>query len=159
MEDIDLISPLSREECATRLRTGIGGQWSFGNPAMGSIEGWKLRIHRPGRNSLRLYLRATLEEEGEGTRLRCRIGRDASQILSSIVFLIFVIAFLFMKVAYGGQSVGAEPLIAIFAVAIVVGGYYWGNRDRDVLLDFMRTTVEAQEKPLPHAQEIEGVSF
>lgn len=72
---IDLISPLSREECVRRLSSKTGTAWD-GTAVIGSVgeTAFRLRKRISYRNSFQASLSGKLIDDRQGTRLHCSGG-------------------------------------------------------------------------------------
>lgn len=131
-----LVSPYTPDQCTSRLHEAVvslqGWAWIYAwlsrKPLSGEVDhsGIRVRIHAHQRwalllHPLQLQLAATLEPQGDGTRLFCCITRSFARSITSLclagsVFLIGVYCALiwFVKVSSGESIWGmwwASPLL------------------------------------------------
>ena len=157
---VDLISPLSVEECVQRLRFKTAEGWS--GSVVGSVgeTSFRLRKRIGYRNSFQISLYGKIIAENGETRLHCRAGLHP-----------FVRAFLLFW--FGGVSIGCGAMVirtidllrhaqgalpangwqalAVpfgmlgFGVVLVGSGKYLARDERDFLIDYVRRAVDARE--------------
>jgi hypothetical protein len=149
---IDLISPLSREECLSRLIAAVIER----STVTGSVTQTSFRLSKRiyYRNSFQASLSGKMTDEAQGTRLRCKVGLHP-----------FVTAFLYVWIA--GVSVGciamlwsllsgsipakqspqaAVPFLMLAGgVALLKVGQFFSRDEAKFLVDFLRRTLEARD--------------
>lgn len=158
--NVDIASPLSAAECMLRLRERTDPLWKFwGQPVVGNFSGnavVSLQKRKFYANPLQTVLRIKMVQKDGGTLLRCRPGIGvAIKILMGIWLSIFLISggmFFAMSLydmiasdtpQYPRDTVGVMgfPGLFIFAIALYTFGRWWGRRDREYLVNFVKNTV------------------
>jgi hypothetical protein len=153
MSAIELVSPLSPDECAARLReaTDRGGplSWFGSKPVVGRVSGRFVRLHtRIGyRNSFQTCLTGTLEPRGEGTVFRGRMGLHPLVTIFLAVWFagaVVIGATLFVTavrnpIGGGRDYVGlfVPPGLLGFGVALVWIGRYLARGEERFLVAFV----------------------
>jgi len=164
---IELLSPLPLAECMRRLRAEVGSGW----PSLGSKEvigrtdqNW-LRIRKRifYRNSFQTNLTATLSQDGDQTRIVCRIGMEpAVRVFMTVWFggVLLIAAVVMASSAWSILELGsfgyshyrkylfgllAPPPMTVFGFLLVRFGQYLARNERDFLLTFLRTTLDASQ--------------
>lgn len=155
---MELVSPLSPDECARRLEEAIDPFPMFwpGNgtaPVIGRVRRRSVRImmRRDYRNSFQTFLRGTLHEHGSGTIFRFRAGVHPFVIGFMIFYFIFVSG-VGIAVVKDTIGVGGNPVcVAFFPVIMVIGGIgliifcRWLARDeKRFLIRFVAETINAE---------------
>jgi hypothetical protein len=163
-KSFDLISPLPRLECVRRLREMTDRVWKVfgGKPVIGYVGESSLRLSKRimGGNSFQDCLHATLVEEPDQTRLRCRVGMHP---LVSAFIVVWFGGVLLMGGAMSAEIIAdwlaahdpippgrwlgiAVPLLMLgMGVAVVKIGKHLARDERVFLLDFLRRTIDARE--------------
>lgn len=160
MNTVDLVSPLSRDECVKRLGAEVSSYWAIasGKPVFGSItsDTIKLRKRIYYRNSFQPTLRGHLDDAGTGTRIHCEFGEIPLLPVFIAAGMIIVIALTGVGMTLRSVNLHEVPLIAIILplaalplfLGIGIGSIYlgrWLARDeRAYLVDFVRKTTEAK---------------
>jgi hypothetical protein len=151
---IDLISPLPREECLSRLIAAVIDRTTV----TGSISKTSFRLRKRiyYRNSFQASLSGQLIDEGRGTRLHCKVGLHP-----------FVTAFLFVWI--GGVTIGCGAMIVALlsgsipaqqsmaaavpflmlagGIALLKVGQFAARDEANFLVDYLRKTLEARDSP------------
>lgn len=159
---VDLISPLPRGECARRLHTAVGSEWSLlpGSPVVGVADADRLRIRKRTfyRNSFKPTLRAQLTDSDGGTRIHCDLGGTLPLLPMALGIALLVVVIAGMTIALlASRGIGlsaippaalivplaALPLFTGLGVGVVLLGRHLAKGDADYLLAFLRRTLEA----------------
>jgi hypothetical protein len=160
-EPVELVSPLSVDECRRRLLEAMDAPMTFfgKRPVIGRIDGaWLRAWRRIGyRNSFQTQLTAELAASNQQTHIRCRFGMDeaVTVILCVVLGTLLVAAVstlpgcvsdLLSPDAAGAGFPGlAIPTVMLVAVCgIVCLGRGLASGERQVLIDFVRETVDAK---------------
>jgi hypothetical protein len=158
---IVLLSPLSPEECVTRLeaaidRSGFDSFWNGTKPVVGKISGNYISLHRRkciSPNS-RPYLNGTLEAQDGGTVLRGTV--DLHPIIGAplmplfvmaVVFYCFIFLIFITGVLLGKQQLGLLiPLVLmpLSVAATVKFGRFLFRSDSEFLISFLSKTLDVQ---------------
>jgi hypothetical protein len=154
----DLISPLSREACVSRLRSKTDPAWS--GAVVGSIgeTSFRLRKRIYYRNSFQYSLSGKLIDHNGQTRLRCRIGLHPLVRAFLVVWFGGVLigcgaitARLAGVLARGASPVNRWPgaavpfLMLVGGLALVMSGRYLARDEPDFLIDFLRKNLETRD--------------
>lgn len=157
---VDLISPLSAEECVQRLRFKTAEGWS--GSVVGSVGATSFRLRkRIGyRNSFQISLYGKIIDESGQTRLHCKVG------LHPLVRAFLTVWFGGVSIGCGAMAIrtidllrnthGALPAngwqaLAVpfgmlgFGVVLVRSGKYLARDEPDFLIDFVRRALDARE--------------
>ncbi len=155
-EYVELVSPLTREECVRRLRESVDSEWAlFGSrPLIGRVDdsSFKSRQRKRYRNSFQTYLRAALEDEGHQTRIRCHFGMHP--LVTAFMIFWFSIVLLGTNLPTlawlangGGWEVLALPACGLLMVGLGFGlvsfGRFLARGEQVYLQDFLQETLEA----------------
>ena len=146
MARFELISPYPPEECLHRLQDAL-------TPAnevdIRTAYRWVQLAEKPlVRNSFKTFLRATLTEYENGTRIRGALGFHPFTKWFSVVWLSFAVL---MGVIAAARSAPVESLLVCLGVAAVglvaLWFFRWVSRGQDRrLMQFVTTALDA--KPL-----------
>jgi len=162
-KSFDLVSPITRDECARRLREKTESRFLaiFSNkPVAGHVGYTSFRIRKriAYRNSFQPHLSGELLNESGRTRVRCRVGMHPAVIA-------------FMAIWFGGVLIGggsvmigaigslvrghatAHAWTTVAAVAFMLSGgvamgalgRFAGRNEPRFLIDFLRDTIAVQE--------------
>jgi hypothetical protein len=144
--DIELRSPLSLDECCSRLRDAISPDSLFANgPVLGDITGSRLRArkHIVRRGAFQAYLAAHLMDDAGCTLIKCRF----TMRWWDFCFLAF---WMLLVVLQWRLHSADRP--AVLPVLMIVGGIvvfcrmrYLAHEERRFLIEFLRNTVGARE--------------
>jgi hypothetical protein len=156
---IELLSPLSREVCAARLRDAVDSGWRIfgGKPAIGRVDESSFRIRKrlgaTFHNSFQTYLTGRLESDGSGTRVQCRFGMHPFVRGFMALWFAMLLAFTAAGIMMGAHgSARGFPLVgiigpaimAVFGVGLVFFGRFFARNEQRFLLDFLAQTIEAR---------------
>jgi len=162
-KSFDLVSPLTRDECARRLRekTESGFLAIFSNkPVAGHVGYTSFRIRKriAYRNSFQPHLSGKLLNESGRTRVRCHVGMHPAVIAFMAIWfggvligggsvMISAIGSLVRghATAHAWTTVAAVAFMLSGGVAIVALGRFAGRNEPRFLIDFLRDTIAAQE--------------
>jgi hypothetical protein len=162
---VEFYSPLSRTECVERLNANMESMWQvFGTSVVvGRASPSRLNAHMriSYRNSFQTYLRARLEDDGRGTRLRCKFGMSVfvkvflGLWLGFLAFLTIpeiTIATAFVtgaRTSLGNETPSGLAISFLMATAAIgmVGFGRWLARDEEgALIRFLCRTLNANER-------------
>ena len=167
-EPVELYSPLSPEECTTRLNAAMDRPlWRsvsfsqiFGSrPVIGSVddETVTLRKRIRYRNSFQTFLSAKMEPHGAGTIIRGELAMHPWVRAFIPFWLGGVVLFCVAGVIFTLFSESFLPLLMIplmcgamflFGVAGVYFGRYVARDEAGFLMDFLRQTAGVEEKKI-----------
>ena len=148
-EDIDLVSPLSREECARRLKASVR-KTLFGRGYIdGDVGRDGFRIQRAGSLSFHRILRAQLLDREGSTQVSCRLALNRRMFtLLGILVVSLVVNIVSVTRHLGDPEAPGEIatlLVGVTLVVIYVASRFIRMRnDRDMLLDFLAARIEAR---------------
>ena len=154
-----LHSPLSKQECARRLNEKMDRWWMiFGpNRIIGHASSGRLvaRVRIYYGNSFQTLLRARLLDVDKGTSLTCRLGiRPALKIFVVCWFGFLLLAAVSNFFSMPGAATSWKFYLGLAAMTGFGVGLIafcrWLARDEEAkLVEFLRATVEASERPSP----------
>jgi hypothetical protein len=157
---VDLISPLSAEECVQRLRFKTAEGWS--GSVVGSVgeTSFRLRKRIGYRNSFQTSLYGKIIAEDGQTRLHCRAGlHPFVRVFMTVWFGVVSIgcgamvirAIDLLRIGHGsllsnGWQGAAVPFFMLgFGVTLIGAGRHLARDERDFLIDYVRRAVDARE--------------
>jgi hypothetical protein len=152
---LDLISPLSREECVQRLRSKTGSAWD-GSTVIGSIGETSFRIRKRifYRNSFQASLSGKLIDDNGQTRVHCRVGLHPFVTTFLTVWIGIVLIgciWMIVSLASGAIPLNRSPQAAVpflmlaGGVAILKVGQHLSRDEADFLVDLVRKTLDARD--------------
>jgi hypothetical protein len=152
-----LISPLPIDECVSRLRAVVTEEGVIGEVGENTLR-LRKALAEGAYNSFQTYLRATLESERMSTRLICRFGPHPFVAVFMVFWvclaLAIAVAILIINSPASdpgdmtGIFVAAAPFVMIpMGIAMAVGGRHIARGERPFLLDFLRKTIDARQRP------------
>ena len=166
---IRLHSPMSIEDCFARLRSELDPPWKiFGRkPVVGTVTRARLLVHKRTsvfvRNSFQPHLSATFQPDGGGTSITCRFVLHPFTVAFMVLWVTAVLL-------VGGGAVGElvrpnhsdEAWAGVFvlfgmlafAAALVGGGWWLNASDKDRLIKFLTSKLQAVAAPPNHAQRL-----
>jgi hypothetical protein len=163
-QSLTLVTALSPEECAARLRSRVVSLWapltwfarSADRPLQGRVSdrAFALKVrHVLTRPTLLDEARGRLTPEASGTAIDVRIGAgtfDRGFAILWVGFVLFWTILVFGATRSGQDGVPADlalvPLGMISFFVVIVGVVRWiGRDDRDVLLAILTRDLEARE--------------
>ncbi len=160
-EDIDLVSPLSREECVRRLKESVR-KIPFGRGTItGDIGRGGFRIQRAGSLFFHQILRAQMLHRDGSTQVSCRLGLNRHMFKALGILAISIV----VNIVSVGRHLddpdilGEAGAVFIFVALLLI---YLASRlirmrkDRDLLLGFLAATIEARPavpRPLIPAED------
>jgi hypothetical protein len=175
MKIVKFIAPFTREECLRRLRTAVepmrAVSFVAGSPqitsksdVVGKVGDENIRLRKvpnPGiSNGFQTYLFGRLTDDGDQTRLRCRIGMHLFPVaflvlwFGALLFMSFLLlGNMVIKVNTPSDSSTIEgwwvfivPLLfACFGGAFFIIGRYCARDEERFLIDFLRKTINARQ--------------
>jgi hypothetical protein len=164
---IELESPMPWSECLERLKMALDGDWATTEPVAGRVKDRSFSVFRPGRPKIvQIRLDGTLEAiQGGHTRVKVEVASSHRTV--GVVFAVcWLGSVLLMAIASAlgqagglmatgneGLGPGYLPPMALFLVgAGVLGmGDWLAGRERDGLVEFVRSTFRAQAVKRPEA--------
>jgi hypothetical protein len=163
-----LSTSLSPEECARRLTPIVDHPWDlFGsNPVVGDANKTEINLRKriSGRNSFQTLLKASLEPDGDGTRLHCDIAKPFFSSVFMACWLGFVgIAWVITLIAtFAGANEPASgiagivllPVFAGFGYTLVLIGQGMARGEDEFLIDFLCRELGARRLEAPPAQPL-----
>jgi hypothetical protein len=149
------------------LSEGFGTRPAGTRSVVGGISGTQLRARKriwPG-NSFQTHLWADLIEDRHGTLVQCRFSKDPTIILfvafflSVLVLVCGSVPLLMMPLLLSSKLQAtawawiyiASPLLAlVICLAIIWFGYRRARNERQLLIDFLRSTISADQRAAPN---------
>jgi hypothetical protein len=151
----NLISPLPREECVRRLGMKTGTAWD-GSAVIGSIGETSFRLRKRifYRNSFQASFSGKLIDDQQGTLLHCRVGLHPFVTAFLTVWIgIVLIRCIWMIVSLASGAIPANRwpqavipfLMLAGGVALLKVGQFFSRDEADLLVDFLRRTLDARD--------------
>ncbi|HUJ47883.1 MAG TPA: hypothetical protein VLV55_12190 [Rhizomicrobium sp.] len=163
LKPVELLSPLPQATCVERLRAAIHSPWSMstkGFVGRARSDSLTLRCAIWYGNSFQTILRARLNEDSDGTHIRCRFGmRRIEFAFMCVWFGLILLAggtmfFQAFVAALNGHSFGKLPdaleigsplIMAVFGIGLLKFCWYLARDERPEMIEFLKRTLEAQE--------------
>ncbi len=161
MTAVTFITPLSPQDCTTRLKANIDSGWApFGTtPVRGSVGDTRFQLRKRIRynNSFQTCCYGRLETSGSGTLIHCRFGLNRFAIVFMVIWFGFFAAitagFILGLATYqpsgaSNETVAGFPVFLIampvFGVAAILFGRYLARDEQGFLSDFICAVLDAK---------------
>jgi len=153
-------SPLARAECVRRLQESVRSEWALfsSKPVGGKVTETSISISKMVfyRNSFQTILSGRILDDGAGTRIEARLGFPRRSMILFVVFILaigVVLPVTAVSLSEGGFShvplgILEVPLFFFaFGVFVFVFGRFLARNEGEFLLDFLRSTIDAEVEP------------
>jgi len=156
---IELVSPLKRSECVSRLGEHVDKPWSITKmrPVFGTVDesSFTLRQRTGYRNSFHTVLHGTLHEESRETRIRCRFSLNPLVRGIMLLWLAGILAAECLSMVRGARpgtppsldTIAGLALMFCFGIALLKFGRHLARDQEPYLLAFVTRWLEAREAP------------
>jgi hypothetical protein len=167
MKIVNFIAPFARDECLRRLRTGVETSKSgvVGKVGDNDIRLRKSFPHDPhdNYNAFQTYLFGNLTDDGNQTRLQCRLGMHTDRFTFTFMVLWFgLVLFMWFSLLTGSGIVttvnasGEEYIVegsgrfvlpiffSAFPAVLFIFAWYSARNEQKFMIDFLRKTIDVR---------------